>query len=55
MIVPQSWDELGRAIGAFVAVGASKFVVVPLVEPGTAEEWVAHLEQAAAVLQPLQT
>ena len=55
VIVPQSWQELTRAIGAFVDVGASKFVVIPLVEPGSPAEWVEHLEQAAAVLQPLQT
>ena len=55
VLVPQSWEELARAIGAFVDVGASKFVVVPMIEPGSPNEWVEHLEQAAAVLQPLQT
>ena len=55
VLVPQSWEELARAIRAFVDVGASKFVVVPMIEPGSPGEWVEHLEQAAAVLQPLQT
>jgi len=55
VLVPQSWEELARAIGAFVDVGASKFVVIPMIEPGSPDEWVEHLEQAAAVLQPLQT
>lgn len=55
VIVPQSWEELSRAIGRFVDVGASKFVVIPLVEPGSSAAWVGHLDEAAEVLQPLQT
>ena len=54
-IVPQSWQELTDTIGRFTQVGASKFVVIPLVEPGSPAEWVAHLEDAATVVQPLQT
>ena len=53
-IVPQSWQQLVDNIGRFTEVGASKFVVIPMVEPGSPAEWVAHLEDAAAVLQPLQ-
>lgn len=53
-IVPQSWQQLTDTIGRFTEVGASKFVVIPMVEPGSPAEWVAHLEDAAAVLQPLQ-
>lgn len=55
VIVPQSWEELSRAIGRFVDVGASKFVVIPLSEPGSPDAWITHLEEAAQVLQPLQT
>lgn len=55
VLVPGSWAQLVDTIGSFTAVGASKFVVVPLVEPGSASAWVEHLEQAATHLQPLQT
>ena len=53
-ILPQSWDELASTIRRFTDVGASKFVIVPLVEPGSPAEWVAHVEDAAQVVQPLQ-
>ena len=54
VIVPQGWDELQNAIGRFVDVGASKFVVIPMVEPGSPADWVSHLHDAADVLLPLQ-
>ena len=54
-IVPQSWEEVVRTITRFTEVGASKFVVVPMVEPSSAQAWIDHLEEAAQVLQPLQT
>lgn len=54
VIVPQGWDELQRAIGRFVDVGASKFVVIPMVEPASPADWVSHLHDAADVLLPLQ-
>ena len=54
VIVPQGWEELRRAISSFVDVGASKFVVVPMSEPASPEDWVAHLRDAADVLLPLQ-
>ena len=54
MIVPQGWDELTRTINKFIDVGASKFVVIPLVEPASPQAWVSHLEEAAAVLKPLE-
>jgi probable F420-dependent oxidoreductase len=54
-LVPADWDALRDTIRRFVDVGTSKFVVLPLVEPGTADAWVAHLETAAAELLPLQT
>jgi probable F420-dependent oxidoreductase len=53
-IVPQGWDELTRTINRFIDVGASKFVVIPLVEPASPGAWVAHLEEAASVLKPLE-
>ena len=53
-IVPQSWQQLTDVIGQFTQVGASKFVIIPMIEPGSPAEWVEHLEDAAAVVQPLQ-
>ena len=41
-------------IERFVAVGTTKFVVLPLDEPTDAEAWTDHLEQAAAALLPLE-
>jgi hypothetical protein len=37
---------------AHLAVGASKFVVIPLAEP---EDWDAHLTEVADALLPMQT
>jgi len=54
-IVADGWDSLQALIARFVAVGSSKFVVIPLGEPGSAEAWVSHLTEAAQVLLPLQT
>jgi len=54
-LVPTSWDELTRMIQRFVDVGTTKFVVLPLHEPGDAEGWVSHLTEAAGVLLPLET
>lgn len=54
-LVPRGWEGLQRTIGKFVDVGFSKFVVLPLVEPASPEEWVSHLEEAAPALLPLQT
>jgi probable F420-dependent oxidoreductase len=53
-LVPDSWDALAETIGRFVAVGTSKFVVLPLAEPGGADGWVHHLHEAADVLLPLE-
>lgn len=55
VLVPTSWTQLVTAIEKFVAIGASKFVVVPIVEPATSTAWVDHLADAASYLQPLQT
>lgn len=54
-LVPSSWDELVETIGRFVEVGTSKFVVLPLVEPDTVDQWDAHLADAADALLPLQS
>ena len=54
VLVPTGWDALRETIEKFVAVDTTKFVVLPIVEPATPHEWVAHLEQAAAELLPLQ-
>ena len=54
-LVPTSWDGLTDLIGRFVDVGTSKFVVLPLAEPGDADAWVEHLTEAAEVLLPLET
>jgi probable F420-dependent oxidoreductase len=54
-LVPTSWADLVAAIGRFVAVGTTKFVVLPVDEPGDADAWLAHLADAADVLRPLET
>ena len=53
-LVPGSWDQLVTMIERFVAVGTSKFVVLPLAEPDGADGWVEHLHEAADVLLPLE-
>ncbi len=53
-LVPNSWDSLAASIEKFVAVGASKFVVIPSVEPQSVNEWNDHLAEAAEKLIPLQ-
>ncbi len=54
-LVATSWDSLIATIKRFVDVGTSKFVVLPLDEPGGADAWVAHLGEAAQALLPLET
>jgi probable F420-dependent oxidoreductase len=54
-VVPTSWDALCRLIERFVAVGTSKFVVLPVVEPAGVEAWTTHLEEAARRLLPLES
>ena len=54
-LVPQGFDALIRLIDRFVAVGTTKFVILPLVEPPGPAEWVAHLEAAAPVVLARQT
>ena len=55
VILPQSWEQLAASIADFTRVGASKFVIVPMSEPGNVDDWVSHLETAAQVVGPLQT
>lgn len=54
-LVPQGWDALIAVIDRFVAIGTTKFVVLPIVEPTTPEAWVRHLEQAAPIVLARQT
>jgi probable F420-dependent oxidoreductase len=55
VLVPNSWETLTQTISDFIAVGASKFVVLPIVEPSTPQAWISHLEEASRILLPLQT
>lgn len=55
VLIPNGWDELVKRIAEFISVGASKFVVLPLVEPNGSDAWIKHLEEAAEVVLPLQT
>ena len=50
-IVPAGLDAVREMIGAFVAAGASKFVLVPVVEP---EGWSSHLASLAEAVRPLE-
>ncbi len=50
-VIPIGLDGLARRIEEFVAVGASKFVVLPVVEP---DDWGPALEDLAATVLPLQ-
>jgi len=54
VLVPSGWEALANTINQFVSVGASKFVVVPMIEPGSVDAWNNHLEEAATHLLPLQ-
>lgn len=54
-LVACDWDELGRLIDHFVAVGTSKFIVFPLVEPEGGEGWRSHLQDATDALLGKQT
>jgi probable F420-dependent oxidoreductase len=55
VLVPRGWDQLLAMIDRFVAVGTTKFVILPIVEPGSPDEWVAHLEEAAPIVLARQT
>jgi alkanesulfonate monooxygenase SsuD/methylene tetrahydromethanopterin reductase-like flavin-dependent oxidoreductase (luciferase family) len=51
-VVPQGIDGLRRQLERFIAVGASKFVVVPLADP---DDWDAELNELAGTILPLET
>jgi probable F420-dependent oxidoreductase len=55
VLVPQGWEALMATIDGFVAAGASKFVILPVDEPGSADAWLAHLEEAAPIVLARQT
>ena len=55
VLVPQGWDALMATIDQFVAVGTTKFVILPLSEPATPDAWEAHLEEAAPIVLARQT
>lgn len=50
-VVPVGLDALRDRLEGFVAVGASKFVVIPLEEPS---DWEAELTDVAAAVLPLE-
>jgi len=51
-MVPAGIDAVPAILEGFVAAGASKFVLVPVVEPAS---WPDHLAALAAVVRPLET
>ncbi len=53
-LVPSSWDGVAQLIQQFVDVGTTKFVVLPVDEPRDAEQWSAHIAEAAGALLPLE-
>lgn len=53
-LVPSSWEGLARLIGQFVDVGTTKFVVLPIDEPRSADQWVEHIAEAADALLDLE-
>lgn len=55
VLVPHGLDALHAAIEQFVAVGTSKFVVLPIVEPATPDAWIHHLETLHPLVRSLQT
>ncbi len=55
VLVPVGWDALTDTIKRFVDVGTTKFVVLPVNEPGDAAAWDTHLTAAAEALLPLET
>ncbi len=55
VLVPISWDAVSDTIKRFVDVGTTKFVVLPLAEPGDAGGWHDHLVACAEALLPLET
>lgn len=54
-LVPVGWDAVAALIKRFIDVGTTKFVVLPVHEPGGVEGWRAHLGDCAEALLPLET
>ncbi len=54
-VVAQGLDGLRGALEDFIAVGASKFVVVPLAEPPEGSDWSRTLESLADAVFDLQS
>ncbi|MEX0847200.1 MAG: LLM class flavin-dependent oxidoreductase [Ilumatobacteraceae bacterium] len=54
-LVPVGWDALMATLDQFVRIGTTKFVILPIVEPASPDEWVAHLEEAAPIVLAAQT
>ncbi|MBM3637848.1 MAG: TIGR03619 family F420-dependent LLM class oxidoreductase [Actinobacteria bacterium] len=52
-IIPVGWQRLVELIHKFIAIGASKFVVIPMGAHADVD-WTAHLEEAASILKPLE-
>jgi probable F420-dependent oxidoreductase len=50
-LIPDGLDGVTKAIDQMLDAGASKFVVLPLLEPA---DWTTELERVAAALLPLQ-
>lgn len=55
VLIPTGWDALLDTIDRFVAVGTTKFVILPIVEPASPAAWVQHLEEAAPIVSARQT
>ena len=51
-MIASGLEGLASMVEEHIAVGASKFVVIPLVEP---DDWDAHLDEVASAVLPLQT
>jgi probable F420-dependent oxidoreductase len=54
-VVPHGVDETKELLRRFIGVGASKFVLLPMVAPNSAEEWITEMSTLAENLLPLQT
>ena len=55
VLIPRGWEALMTLIDRFVAVGTTKFVILPVVEPASPQAWVEHLEEAAPIVLARQT
>lgn len=53
-LIPTDLDALARLIERFIAIGTSKFVVLPLAEPRDATGWTDHLDALARHILPLE-